>query len=62
MIQHFTEDGRRVYTADEAAEILGIRIKTLQTRLVRAKVEPAGKINRQLNVWYPEDLGIKEER
>lgn len=58
MIQHFTEEGRRVYTADEAATLRGEKTKTLQTRLVRAKVRPAGQINRQLNVYYPEDLGI----
>lgn len=62
MIQHFTEGGRRVYTADEAATLRGEKTKTVQTRLLRAKVEPAGWINPRLAVYYPEDLGIKEEQ
>lgn len=61
MIQHFTEDGRRVYTADEAAQLRGEKTKTVQTRLLRAKVEPAGWINPRLAVYYPADLGIEEE-
>lgn len=63
MIQHFTPDGgRRVYTADEAATIRGEKTKTIQTRLLRAKTEPAGWINPRLAVYYPEDLGITAER
>jgi hypothetical protein len=62
VIQHFTEDGRRVYTADEAATLRGEKTKTVQTRLMRAKVEPAGWINPRLAVYYPEDLGIQEEQ
>jgi hypothetical protein len=62
VIQHFTEDGRRVYTADEAATIRGEKTKTVQTRLMRAKVVPAGWINPRLAVYYPEQLGIEEDR
>jgi len=62
MIQHFTEDGRRVYTADEAATLRGEKTKTVQTRLMRAKTEPAGWINPRLAVYYPEDLGIQEDQ
>lgn len=62
MIQHFTEDGRRVYTADEAATVRGEKTKTVQTRLLRAKTEPAGWINPRLAVYYPEQLGIQEEQ
>lgn len=58
MIQHFTEDGRRVYTADEAAVLRRERVKTLQTRLLRARVQPAGWINPRLAVYYPEDVGL----
>lgn len=60
MVEHYVK-GRRVYTADEAATLRGEKTKTLQTRLVRAKVKPAGRINSHLNVYYPEDLGIPEE-
>ena len=62
MILHFTEDGRRVYTADEAATLRGEKTKTVQTRLLRAKTEPAGWINPRLAVYYPEQLGIQEEQ
>jgi len=62
VILHFTEDGRRVYTADEAATLRGEKTKTVQTRLLRAKTEPAGWINPRLAVYYPEQLGIQEEQ
>jgi hypothetical protein len=59
VIQHFTPDGRRVYTAAEAAAIRGEAVKTVQTRLLRAGVKPAGQINNQLNVYYPSDLQLE---
>lgn len=62
MIQHFTPEGRRVYTADEAATLRGEKTKTVQTRLMRAKTTPAGWINPRLAVYYPEDLGIEEKQ
>lgn len=61
MIEHYTPGGRRVYTADEAATLRGEKTKTVQTRLLRAKTEPAGWIHPRLAVYYPEHLGIQEE-
>lgn len=58
MIRHFTEDGRRVYTAGEAAALRGENTKTIQTRLTRAKRQPAGWINPRLAVYLPEDVGL----
>jgi hypothetical protein len=62
VIQHFTADGHRVYTADEAATLRGEKVKTVQTRLLRAKTKPAGWINPRLAVYYPSDLGLQEEQ
>jgi peptidoglycan hydrolase-like protein with peptidoglycan-binding domain len=63
VIQHYTPDGRRVYTAHEAAILRGRgeKTKTIQTRLQRAKAKPAGWITpNKLAVYYPEQLRIGE--
>jgi len=60
MIQHFTEDGRRVYTVGEAAELLGEKKDTIRQRLHRASTEPADWINPREPVYYPEDLGLEQ--
>lgn len=61
MIEHYA-GGRRVYTVGEAAELTGDQKATIRQRLHRAKVEPVDFINPREPVYYPEDLGIKEEQ
>jgi hypothetical protein len=62
VIQHFTEDGRRVYTVGEAAALLDEKKDTIRQRLHRAEIEPVDYINPREPVYYPEQLGIKEEQ
>ncbi len=59
MIEHFTDDGRRVYTVSEAAVLLGIKKSTIRQRLHRSRAEAAGEINPREPVYYPEDLGLE---
>jgi hypothetical protein len=62
VIRHFADDGRRVYTVGEAAKLLDEQKATIRQRVHRAKVEPVDFINPREPVYYPEDLGIKEEQ
>lgn len=59
MIEHFTPDGRRVYTVGEAAELLTEKKDTIRQRLHRAGTEPVDHINPREPVYYPEDLGLE---
>jgi hypothetical protein len=70
VIQHFTPDGRRVYTLSEAAvlhhpydELAARRwVEATRRRLNRQGVPKAGEINPREPVYYPADLGIQEEQ
>jgi hypothetical protein len=62
VIQHFTPDGRRVYTVGEAAELLDEKKDTIRQRVHRAHTEPVGYINPREPVYYPADLGLQEEQ
>jgi hypothetical protein len=59
VIQHFTPDGRRVYTVAEAAELTGRKPEAIRQQLHRTKAQEAGFINDRLPVYHPEDLGLE---
>lgn len=66
MIEHFTPDGRRVYTIGEAAhlrvgpdaEAVRREKAAIRQRLHRSRIEPVDYINPREPVYFPEDLGI----
>jgi len=66
VIQHFTADGRRVYTTKEAAALRGITEASMRKDILRRK--KAGKITElptiddRTPVYYPEDLGLETSR
>lgn len=64
MIEHYTEDGRRVYTVSEAATLRGYRQtqsmrKWMERRGVTAQTHAVDWINSKEPVYYPEDLGLE---
>jgi hypothetical protein len=66
VISHYTEDGRRVYTAIEAAAIRGIQPGSMRMEISRKRKknriqEIDDKIDNRTPVYYPEDLGITED-
>lgn len=65
MIEHYL-DGRRVYTVSEAATLRqitkGAVRKWMGRRQISSETHAVGWINSKEPVYYPEDLGITEER
>jgi hypothetical protein len=65
VIEHYTPDGRQVYTVAEAAELRGITKGAQRNWMLRrarrsgVPLEPADWINSKEPVYYPDDLGLE---
>jgi hypoxanthine-guanine phosphoribosyltransferase len=57
-----TVRGRRVLIVEDLAEKLGKTPSAIRSTIHRQQVVPAGYVTRNVPVYYPEDLGIKEEQ
>lgn len=53
--------GRRVRTVEDLAEKLGKTPSAVRSTIHRQQIAPAGYVTRNVPVYFPEDLGIKEE-
>ena len=55
-------NGRLVLTTSQAAERLKVTPGTVRARASREGVAPAVHLDPRTPLYYPEDLGIKEEQ
>lgn len=54
--------GRRVLAVEDLAYRLGKSPSSVRSAIYRRQITPAAYVTRNVPVYFPEDLGIKEEQ
>jgi hypothetical protein len=54
--------GRRVLAVEDLAARLGKTPSSVRSTIYRHQIRPAGYVTKNVPVYYPEQLGIQEER